>query len=390
MSNSQAIGMNKLLLIVTLILMCFGIAVIYSASAPVASSRNLPAEYYLKAHLFKVLGAVVILGVFYKIDYALWKVLARVIFGFGAILTLAAIVSGGEVKGASRWIWGIQPSEIMKFGFITWVCSKLSNAGDEIKSIKCTIVQPAVPLAISAILLVCQPNFSMLIMFCVLLLVMLMIAGANYKYVGLSVLVSMPLGLIALLLKPHSRSRILAHFSADGTMTASQWQGRHALEALGNGGFFGTGIGMGEQKLGYLPEAHKDVVYSVIGEEFGFVGTFAVLLAFAILFSQGYNIARSSTTRFGRYMAVALTTSLFLNFVIHVCVCVGLIPTTGQPLPFLSFGGTNLMFSAAFIGILLNISRSTSGKSIREPYMSSTLSFDTSRFMNFRTRRSSI
>jgi cell division protein FtsW len=382
--------MNKLLMFVTLILMCFGVAIIYSATAPVASSKNLSPEHYLYAHFSKVLAAVVILAVLSKIDYALWKVLARVIFGAGAILTLAAIVSGGEVKGASRWIWGIQPSEIMKFGFITWVCSKLSNAGDEIKSLKCTIIQPAVPLGISAILLVCQPNFSMLIMFCALLLVLLLISGANYKYVGVSVLASLPMGVIALLLKPHSRSRILAHFSADGTMTASQWQGRHALEALGNGGFFGTGIGMGEQKLGYLPEAHKDVVYSVIGEEFGFVGTFLVLLAFAILFSQGYNIARSATTRFGRYMAVALTTSLFLNFVIHVCVCVGLIPTTGQPLPFLSYGGTNMMFSAAFIGILLNISRPTSGRSIREPYMSNTVSFDASSFMNFRTRRSSI
>ena len=147
---------------------------------------------------------------------------------------------------------------------------------------------------------------------------------------------------------------------------------------------------MGEQKLGYLPEAHKDVVYAVIGEEFGFVGTFLVLLAFAILFSQGYNIARSSTTRFGRYLAVALTTSVFMNFVIHVCVCVRLIPATGQPLPFISYGGTNLMVTAAFIGILLNISRPTSGKSIREPYISNNVSFDTGSYMNFRTRRSSI
>lgn len=390
MSNGQSTGMNKLLLFVALMLMCFGIAVIYSASAPVAASKNLPPEYYLKAHLFKVVAAVIALGFFSKIDYALWKVLARFVFGFGAILTLAAIVSGGSIKGASRWIWGIQPSEILKFGFIAWVCAKLSNAGDEIKSLKCSIIQPGVPLAISAILLALQPNYSMLIMFCALLLVLLLIAGTNYKYVGVSVLASIPVGILALLSSPHSRKRIFAFFSSDGTMTASQYQGKHALAALGNGGVFGTGIGMGEQKLGYLPEAHKDVVYAVIGEEFGFVGTFAVLLAFAILFSQGYNIARNSSTRFGKYMAVALTTSLFMNFVIHVCVCVGLIPTTGQPLPFLSFGGTNLIFSAAFIGILLNISRSTTGKSIREPYMSSPMTFETGRFMNFGTRRSSI
>ena len=198
-STTQTTGMNKLLLFVTLALMCFGIAVIYSASAPLASSKNLPAEYFLTKHLYKVLASVVILGVFYRIDYALWKVLARFIFGVGAVLTLAAIVSGGEVKGASRWIFGIQPSEILKFGFICWICSKLSDAGDEIKSIKCTLVQPAVPFAISAILLALQPNFSMLIMFSTVMLVLLLVAGANYKYVGVSVLAAIPMGLLALL-----------------------------------------------------------------------------------------------------------------------------------------------------------------------------------------------
>ena len=387
MSNSQSTGMNKLLLIVTLVLMCAGIAVIYSASVSVAAKTNLPPEYYLKTHVTKVIAAVVVLGLFSKIDYALWKVTARVIFAVGAVLTLAATVSGGEVNGASRWIFGIQPSEILKFAFIAWVCSKLSDAGDDITSLKCTIIQPAVPLGISAILLLSQPNFSMLIMFCVLLLVLLLIAGANYKYVGLSVLVSVPIGILAMLCTSHTRNRILAFFSSTDTMKNSQYQVDHALAALGNGGIFGTGIGMGEQKLGFLPEAHKDVIYAVIGEEFGFVGTLFVLIAFAILFSQGYNIAKSSLTRFGRYMAVALTTSLFMNFVIHVCVCVRLIPATGQPLPFISFGGTNLLCSAAFIGILLNISRPMSGKSIREPYMSSTVSIDMGRITNFGARR---
>ena len=390
MSNTQSSGMNKLLLFVTLALMCFGIAVVYSISAPVAVSKNMSPEYFLMKHLYKVVASVIIIGVFYKIDYALWKDSSRVIFGVGALLTFAAIISGGEVKGASRWIFGIQPSELMKFGFICWICAKLSNAGDEIKSIKCTIIQPAVPFLISAILLALQPNYSMLLMFCALLLTLLIIAGANYKYVLISFLSSLPLLAIALLCKSHTRKRIKAYLANDGSMKESKHQLVHSLEALGNGGLLGTGAGMGEQKLGYLPEAHKDVVYAAIGEEYGFVGTFLVLVAFAILFSQGYNIARGATTRFGKYMAVALTTSLFLNFIIHVCVCVGLFPTTGQPLPFLSFGGTNLLLSAAFIGILLNISRPTSGRSIREPYMNNTVSFNAGSAMNFGARRSSI
>lgn len=389
MSGSQSTGINKLLLFVTLILMCVGVVFIYSASAPVATLKNLSPEHYLVSHLSKIVVAVVLLGALSRVDYALWKVSSRFVFAVGAILTLGTIIMGVATKGANRWILGIQPSEIMKFGFICWVCAKLSDAGDEIKTLKCSILQPGVPLVIAAVLLALQPNFSMLIMFCALLLVMLFVAGANYKYIGIAVLSSIPVGILALLSKAHSRKRILAFFSPDGSMVESQYQSKHALEALGNGGWFGTGIGLGEQK-GYLPEAHKDVVYAVIGEEFGFVGTFLLLLAFAILFSQGYNIARSSTTRFGRYLAVALTTSIFMNFAVHVCVCVGLIPMTGQPLTFISYGGTNLIASAAFIGILLNISRPTSGKSIREPYITNTVSFDTGSFVNFRTRRSSI
>ena len=213
--------MNKLLLFVTLALMCFGIAVVYSISAPVAVSKNLSPEYFLMKHLYKVVASVIIIGVFYKIDYALWKDSSRVIFGVGALLTFAAIISGGEVKGASRWIFGIQPSELMKFGFICWICAKLSNAGDEIKSIKCTIIQPAVPFLISAILLALQPNYSMLLMFCALLLTLLIIAGANYKYVLISFLSSLPLLAIALLCKSHTRKRIKAYLANDGSMKES-------------------------------------------------------------------------------------------------------------------------------------------------------------------------
>ena len=390
MSNSQSTGMNKLLLFVALILMCFGIVAIYSVSAYVAVSKGFPTEHYLQKHLVHLVIAVVVLMVFSKIDYALWKVSSRFVFTVGAVLTLGTIIMGIATKGAARWIMNIQPSEIMKFGFIAWVCTKLSNAGDEIKTLKCSIIQPAIPMVISGILLALQPNYSMLIIFCGVLLVLLLVAGANLKYIGLSILAAVPTGLLVLLTSSHSRKRIDAFFAPTGEMTASQHQGMHAVAALGNGGVFGTGVGMGEEKLGYLPESFKDMIYAAVGEEFGFIGTAIILVAFAMLFSQGFNIARDSSTRFGKYLAVALSTSLFMNFVIHVCVCVGLIPVTGQPLPFISYGGTNLIMSAAFIGILLNISRSTTGKSIREPYMSSSMSYDSGRSMNFGARRSSI
>lgn len=387
MNSLQTIGVNKWLLLSTLLLICFGIAVVYTASTPHALQRGLSPEFYLKAHLWKVLAALVIMLVVSKVDYSVWMKGSRVVFIVGAVLTVAAIVAGGSVKGANRWIWGIQPSEILKLGLISWVCAKLAIAGTDIKSLKCSLIQPAVPFGISAILLALQPNFSMLLLFAGITLAVLFVAGARFKYIAISLAACIPVGLVVLLIKSHTSKRLMAFFNPAENQN-SAYQGEHALEALGNGGFFGTGFGMGVQKLGYLPEAHKDVVYAVIGEEFGFVGTLAILLLFGMLFYQGFEIARNSSSRFGKYMAVALTISLFLNFLVHVCVSTGLFPTTGQPLPFLSFGGTNLIFSALFIGILLNISKPGTGKKIWEPYMKNGDKTDSRPLADYETSRS--
>lgn len=370
----QSKGANKYLLAVTIVLMAIGIAVVYTASAPLAERLGLSAEYYLVKHLKKVLIAILVFFIGYFVDYSIWKKWARPIFFIGVALTIAALVSGTSVKGASRWIWGIQPSEILKVGFIAMVCAKLSDAGDEIKTLRCSIVQPMVPFVISAVLLALQPNMSMLILFSCVLLVVLFVAGARAKYLLIGLGSAIPLGVGALMFKAHSSKRLLAFLHPE-EHAESAFQLLHAQQALGNGGLFGTGFGMGMQKLGYLPEAHKDVVYAVIGEEVGFVGSFVIVILFATLFWQGFNIAQKSSSRFGKYFAVALTFSLFCNFMIHTSVCTGLFPTTGQPLPFLSFGGTNLIFSSLMVGILLNISKPTSGRKIREPFMNTTMSF---------------
>lgn len=389
MDNSvQNNGMNKLLLTVVLLLICAGVAMVYSASVAQYTKYAFDPEHYLIAHLKKVIPCLIGIIIISKIDYGWWKLFGRIAFYVGLAMTFGSLFTA-KVQGAHRWFLGIQPSEILKLGLIIVVCIKLSEAGDAIKSLKCTLIQPGVPFALSVILLLLQPNFSMIMLLCGVIFSVLVVAGVNMKYLGITAACAAPVGLIAMLVSEHSRARIMAFFADEGEMTASAYQGEHALQALGNGGWFGTGYGQGVQKLGYLPEAHKDVVYSVIGEEIGFVGTFAVLVLFAILFAQGFKIAQNSSTRFGRYLAFALTISIFFNFVIHVGVCVGLVPTTGQPLPFISYGGTNLIFCSVAIGILLNISRSNSGRKINEPYTSGS-SLESSVFRNFEFTRSGV
>ena len=379
MSNTQATGVNKLLMLSTMLLIVFGIFVVYTATSPRAVLDGRSPEYYLVQHCTKVVACLVAMFFGARVDYSIWKKGSRVIFFLGCALTFAAIAKGWlhpetAIKGANRWILGIQPSEIMKFGFILMIATKVSDAGADIKSIRCSLKQPAVPLVIVSALLVLQPNYSMLIMFCGIMLSMLFVAGARLKYVAAGFGVYGLVGIIGLLVKSavsekgfHVANRIGAFLNPDEHKNGVE-QVERSLEALGNGGFFGAGVGNGSVKFGYLPEAHKDVVYSVIGEEFGFLGTAAVLGVFAVIFYQGFEIARNCPTRFGKCLSVALTISLFLNFIVHVCVSTGLGPTTGQPLPFLSFGGTNLIISGLFIRILLNISKAGTGKKIDEAY----------------------
>lgn len=366
-------GVNKLLLLSVLVLICFGLVVVYTASSANAMRVGLTPEFYLKRHSMMVLVALGAMLFGAKLDYSFWKRFARPIFWIGCVMTLATLVFGKNINGAHRWLalpilGEVQPSELLKFGLITMVASKLSDAGMEIKTLKGGIIQPCVFLGIAAICLALQPNFSMLALFSVVFIAMLFTAGVQLKYLGRFVGGGGAALALALLSWSHTRARIFA-FLNPAENKGSAMQGDRAFEALGNGGLLGTGIGNGVQKMGYLPEAHKDVVFAVIGEEMGFLGTSIVLGLFAVLFYQGFEIARNSSTRFGKYMGVALTISLFLNFLIHVCVCTRLAPTTGQPLPFLSYGGTNLILSSLFIGILLNISKPGTGAKIVEPYM---------------------
>ena len=305
MSNNQSVGVNKLLLVSTILLILFGVAVVYTASAPAAIKKNGDPEFYLKAHCSKVLIAFVAMFVASRVDYSIWKKAARPVFIVGCALTLAAVLFGPTINGANRWIWGIQPSEILKFGFILMVATKLSDAGTEIKSLKCSIIQPGIPFLIAAILLALQPNFSMVGMFGGIFTIMLLVAGANFKHMLKSYGIAAGAGTVVVMLKElvkaisgskdkpiyqHVKDRFDAFFSSGDPAMQTElvkkkmYQTQQSLEALGNGGILGTGVGNSAHKLGYLPEAHKDVVYSVVGEEFGVVGTLAVLAAFSILF----------------------------------------------------------------------------------------------------------
>lgn len=359
---------DKGLLLAVILLLALGIVIIYTGTSPIAMQKGLPAEFFTISHIKKVLLGLFMMSLAILVDYSVWYKLARPMFFICLLAMIAVLFQDASVKGASRWLsiggLKIQPSEFMKLGIFCLLSVKLVEAGNEITDFKIGFLRPLILVALVCLTLILQPNFSMVLMILATSFILIYVAGVPMKHI-MKILLLIPIIGIVGITQSYRSMRIKAWLDPDKYPDVAH-QLRHSLIALGNGGISGTGIGQGTQKLGYVPESYKDAAFSILGEELGFIGTFLLLSLFAFFAYRGFAIARSSSTRFGRYLAVALTSSICLNMIFHVCVCTGLFPTTGQPLPFISFGGTSLVTTLIAVGILLNISKPNTGQKIRE------------------------
>ena len=366
----SAFKLDLPLLMVTMALVALGAVVIYSSSGPHAEFRHLPSTFFIVNHLKKLAVGLMALGIGLMVDHRVWLKLARPLFVVSLILLVVVLIPGLGInkKGASRWInIGIefQPSEMMKYALAFLMAAKLSDAGDQIKDFKIGFLRPLLLTGVVFGLIFLQPNFSMAAMMLIMVVTMMFVAGTPIRYFVMSAVLALP-ALGALLFFESYRLRRFNAFLNPDAHSGVDYQQLQSLIGLGNGGLLGTGLGQGTQKYGFLPEPFTDTIFSILGEELGFVGTLGVLTLFAILAWRGFSIARESQTRFGSLLAVALTTSLCLNMMIHVMVCIRLMPATGQPLPLVSYGGTSLIMNMFAVGILLNLSKPDTGRGINE------------------------
>jgi cell division protein FtsW len=267
-------------------------------------------------------------------------------------------VHGVTRNGAKRWfrIAGItvQPSEYAKLAlvvFLAWILSKRVGKLEHWNE----LFVPLGAAGAMAGLIVLQPNFSMSAMFGAIALAMLLVAGIAWRRIFEMVVLLIPVALVTFLAKGYRADRLTSFLQ--GHNDGKGFQAWQSLVALGNGGFFGEGLGRGTAKLMHLPEPYTDTIFAVLGEELGLVGTLFVLGLFAILAWRGLRIALLSRDRFHSLLAAGLTTALTLNACLHAMVCTRLMPTTGQPMPFVSYGGTSLMLSMGALGLLLYLSR---------------------------------
>jgi cell division protein FtsW len=345
-------------------LVALGVVMVYSSSAFLGASRYDSATFFLQRHAIRVLLGAAVLLVFMRLDYHRLQRLAPWALG-GSVLLLAVLLAiGGEgVRGANRWLsiatFTLQPTEVARVACVIYLAHLLDRMGEKITSFRNGLLPACGVLGLLAFLILKQPNLGSTIALLTTGFALLYLAGAKRRHLALLVLGGIVVASIAVLRNPYMMDRVVSWRAQWGggptDSLGKNWQVAQSILALGSGGLFGTGPGHGLQKVFFLPDPHTDFIYAVVGEELGLLGTAGVLIAYIALVLRGLKIAATAEDRFGRYLAAGLTVNLSVYVAMNIAVVTGVIPTTGLPLPFLSYGGSALVVNLGVVGVLLNI-----------------------------------
>lgn len=343
--------------------MVLSLGVVYSASATWSMQRFGESSQLLNSHALKILIGIMALFFGVMIDYKKYKKLTKLALILGILFLVFALMLGGETKGASRWLriggFGFQPSEFAKFALLFHLCTLIVAKGSAIRELKRGFLPMMIWIGIVSLLVLLQPNFSAGAMIVLLSLVMLFISRARFTHLAGVALAALPMLFLYMISAPYRLARIksfLDRTSDSGSVNYQLWQG---IIGFGNGGLLGLGLGESKQRDLFLPESYGDFVFSIVGEESGFVGTMFFMTLFLIIMLRGFKIARFARDEFGRLLSIAITSTITLYALVNAGVALGILPTTGMPMPFVSYGGSSLVFSSFSIGVLLNISAQT-------------------------------
>jgi cell division protein FtsW len=356
------------LLIVVLGLMVTSLGVVYSASAEWSFKRFDTQSHYLDLHAIKILLSIVALFVGLSIPYTVYKKFTKPLLIVAVLFLVVTFVLGGETKGAVRWLrfggLGFQPSEFAKFALLFHISLLMATKGENLKDFKRGFLPIVIWIGTVTGLVLAQPNLSTGIMLFALTMILLFVGQVKMLHLFGMMFVAICLFAIYVffmayvLKRPYQLDRIMhfVHGTPNGQHNYQLWQG---IIGFGNGGLFGVGPGESRQRDLFLPESYNDFVYSIVGEEYGLFGTLLLLGAFLFVMLRGFRIAKHAKDDYARFLAIAISSTITLYALVNASVALGLLPTTGLPMPFISYGGSSLMLSAFSIGVLLNISAST-------------------------------
>lgn len=359
---------ERVLVVSVVLIVLFGLIMIYSSSYIWAEYKFQDAFHYVKNQaIFAIIGFL-LMHLMSKIDYHWYKEKSNMILGIAIILLILVLIPGiGSVRnGARSWFGigplGIQPSEAAKLALIIFTSKYLENSNKFIKNIKTGVLPILAILFLIFGLIMLQPDFGTGMIIVVSILAMMLVAGVNWKFFlclgGIGVV-----GITALIIQaPYRLDRILSFLNPWQDPLGTGFQMIQSLYAIGPGGLLGMGFLNSRQKHFYLPEPQTDFIFSIIAEEFGFMGALIVVGLFVTILTSAIQISLSCPDKFGKYLSFGMIFQIIIQAIMNLMVVVGLIPVTGVTLPFLSYGGSSLLISMLSIGIILNISKSDKEK----------------------------
>lgn len=353
----------RALVVVTAVLLAFGLASLYSASAFEAVRDKLPSSYFLLKQVTGVGVGMVFFAIAAKADAELWRKFAWVVMGvalFAMLLTVLPFTKSfaPPILGARRYLMGgsVQPSEFAKLAVIVWTAMLVVKKADQLKRLTKGLLPILLVIGALDVMAALEPDLSTVLFFSLQMVIIVFAAGARIGHFVFLGIVFTPILWAETQRLQYVMERLMGFSEMAGAAHAKvNYQLVQSLIAVGSGGWFGAGFGEGRQQNGFLPLSYDDFIGSSIGEEWGFVGIAALIALYALWGWLGFKIAKQARTPFQSLVAIGITTTMIITAYLHIGVVIGLLPTTGLTLPFISFGRSNLVLSMLMTGILVNI-----------------------------------
>ncbi len=352
---------DKVLIVVVTLLILFGLIMVYSSTMIIAKTAYGNSYYFLERQLMWLVVGLILTAIVASLKSPLYLnpklVTVAVVL---AIIGLIAVFFLGKINNSYRWIrvagFSLQPSEFAKIAVVLYLSYVLSRKTTDVNDIRKLMIL-LIPFFIVEILILKEPDLGNFLLILIIALVLLFTAGLKFRYFLYSFFLMLPVFLIFIKMNPDKMNRIVAFMKPDEFVSTYNFQTLQSIYAIGSGGIFGKGLGNSTQKLYFLPYAYSDFIYSIVGEEVGLVGAIAVIVLFFIFLVRGLTTARLSGNIHTYLLVTGLTFMIVIQAMIHISVTLGIFPTKGIPLPFISNGGSSMVASMLIAGIILNVSR---------------------------------
>lgn len=352
-----------ILVCAVLLLLALGLVMVYSSSATSAESLHGQANYFLVRQAIWAALGLAGMFLFSRVDYHRWRWLAiPAVLASTVLLVLVRVPGiGQEINGSWRWLRigpvSLQPSEFAKFATLLWLAWWIQREQRRMGTFRHGFLYPGLVLGAGVVLILIEPDFGTAALLAMIGGAMLMCGGTSLRYLVPSAFIGIGLFILAVMQDAERMSRVMAFLDPEKYERSDGWQLLNALYGFVMGGSRGVGLGESLQKLSYLPEAHTDFIFAIVGEELGLGGTMGILALFLVVFATGLWISAKAPDLFGRMLAFGATVTIVLQALINISVVTGSSPTKGMSLPFISYGGSSLIVFLSLVGLLVNIAR---------------------------------